>query len=129
MKTFLKISTVIFFAILTVACSSDDDDPAEDDFFAGTYKGQVNYTNEDGDKESHEDAKVTVIKVASKTKYNFEFSDDVPNLNGVEFEEKGDHHLVNVDFEEGVQYIDIDESQLTMHYSEDDQTWEVDAER
>lgn len=128
MKNTMRFLAIICLSLVIVSCSKDDD-PADDDFFVGTYKGPISYTNDDGDEESHDDGKVTVVKVASKTKYNFEFSDGIPNLNGVEFEEEGDHHIINVDFEDGVQFIEIDESELIMHYSKDDQTWEADAER
>lgn len=128
MKTVSKILVIVCFTLAVAACSSDDD-PSTDDFFVGTYTGTVKYTNSDGDQESHDDGKVTVVKVASYTKYNFEFSDGIPNLNGVEFEKKGDNHLINIDFEEGVQYIKIDEDHLTMYYSKDDQVWEANADR
>ncbi len=39
---------------------------------------------------------VFVTKIASGTKYNFAFSDKIPDLNGVEFEKKGDNTLVSV---------------------------------
>lgn len=128
MKKILRISAIICLALITFACSKDDD-PVDNDFFVGTYEGPVAYTNDDGDKESHDNGKVTVIKVASKTKYNFEFSNGIPNLNGVDFEEDGDNRLINVDFEDGVQYIKIDESSLKMLYTKDNQTWEANVER
>lgn len=128
MKNLLKLATVICLIIATSACSSDND-PVDDDFFVGTYKGAISYTNSDGDKESHDDGKVTVVKVASKTKYNFEFSNGIPSLNGVEFEEDGDDRLINVDFEDGVQYIKISASSLKMLYSKDGSVWTANLER
>ncbi len=128
MKNFLRLSTLICLMLVTFACSKDDD-PADNDFFVGTYKGAVSYTSSEGDKESHDDGKVTVVKLASKTKYNFEFSNGIPNLNGVEFKEDGDNRLINVDFEDGVQYIEISESSLNMLYSKDGQVWEANTKR
>lgn len=128
MKNFLKISTLICITLITFACSKDDD-PADNDFFVGTYKGHIAYTNSDGDIESHDSGKVTVVKVASKTKYDFAFSDGIPNLKGVEFKESGDNSLINVDFEDGVQYIRIDESTLKILYTKDGQLWEANATR
>lgn len=119
---------ILCLALFAFSCSKSDD-PSDNDFFVGTYKGQIAYTNKDGDTESHDDGKVTVVKIASKTKYNFEFSDGIPNLNGVEFKEDGDNRLINVDFEDGVQYIRISESTLKMFYSKDDQVWEANLER
>lgn len=129
MKTFFKISAITCFLFLFACGSGNVRDPKGEDFFVGTYEGQVNYTNKDGDKESHEDAKITVVKVASKSNYNFEFNKGVSNLNNVEFEEKSGHHLTNKDNTEGKQAIDIDGDHLTMDYTEDDETWEVDAKR
>lgn|SRR5690554_2569909 len=128
MKNILKISA-LFFVLLAIAACNKNDDPTDNDFFVGTYEGSISYVNEDGDRQSHDDGKVTVVKVASNTKYNFRFSDGIPNLNGVEFKENGDKRLINIDFEEGVQYIKIDESSLKILYTQDGETWTANAKR
>ncbi len=128
MKKILSVSFIICLTLITFACSKDDD-PVDNDFFVGTYKGHVEYHNDQSDKSS-DNGKVTVIKVASKTKYNFEFSDGIPNLNGIEFEEEGDNRLINVGFEEGVQSIKISESSLKMFYTnKDGEVWVANVER
>ena len=76
MKNLLKFLAVSFFAVFVFTACSNDDDPANNDFFAGTYKGTVNYV--DGDKTvSNENGSVFVTKIASGTKYNFAFSDNL----------------------------------------------------
>lgn len=128
MKKPLQFTGILFLLLLVTACSSSTS-PADKDFFVGTYKGSVNFTGNDGDEISSDKGKITVVKVASKTKYNFEFTNGVPNLNGVEFKKDGDKRMVNVDFEDGVQFITIDASTLKMHYSKDGNTWEADVKR
>lgn len=118
---------MICAVLIIFACK--DKNPTNEDFFVGTYKGSVSYTNNDGDKEAHDDAKVTVVKTGSKTKYNFKFSNGISNLTGVEFKKEGDKRMVNVDLEDGVQYIKIDKNDLKMLYSKDGQVWEANAKR
>lgn len=127
MRSALKILSVTCLLFLAFACDKDDD-PATDDIFVGTYKGAVSYTSDDGDEESHDDGKVTVLKVGKKN-YNFHFSGDIPSLTGIKFEEDDDHVLFNLDLEEGVTYVRIDESTLKIFYIKDGQTWTADAER
>lgn len=126
MKKLIRLSGMLLIALLVVSCSKDDD-PVNDDIFVGTYKGSVEF-HEDGTDESHDDGKITVVKL-SKRHYNFHFNHGIPDLTGVEFEEKGDHTLLNVDFDDGIQYIRIDESTLRMLYSKDGKTWGANTER
>lgn len=126
MKNLMKLAGILFMALLIVSCSKDDD-PVDDDIFVGSYKGSIAY-KKDGENQSYDEGKVTVVKL-SKKHYNFHFNHGIPDLTGVEFEEEGDHTLINVDFEDGIQYIRIDESTLKMHYSKDDETWEANADR
>lgn len=126
MKNILKISSLLLFIFFVAACNKDTD-PTDKDFFIGKYEGSIAYINDDGDRESHDNGSVTVIKIASNTKYNFQFSNGIPNLNGVEFKEDGDKRLVNIDFEEGIKYVEISESSLRILYSKDGQTWTANA--
>ena len=127
MKNLLKFLAVTFFALFVFTACSDDDDPANNDFFAGTYKGTVNYV--DGDKTvSNENGSVFVTKIASGTKYNFRFSDGIPDLNGVEFEKTGDNILVMVG-SSATSYIRIDNKDLKILYSKDGKTWTANAVR
>ncbi len=126
MKNFLKISSFVCLLFLAFACSKDDD-PADSDIFVGTYKGEISYSSDD-ESTSTDDGKITVVKMGSK-KYDFHFSDGIPDLTGVEFKEDGDNTLINVDLEEGVTYIKIDESTLNIFYTKDDEVWEANTER
>lgn len=121
---------IAFFALVFVASCSRDDDPVDNDFFAGTYKGSIGYNNTDDDAEAInvENGSVFVTKIASGTKYNFRFSDGIPDLNGVEFEKKGDNMLVSIGAND-LKYIRIDNNKLTMLYSVDGKTWTANTTR
>lgn len=57
--------------------------------FAGTYKGNVSYRNNTNSTTiNNTNGSVFVTKIASGTRYNFTFSDKIPDLNGVEFEKR-----------------------------------------
>ncbi|WP_282628947.1 hypothetical protein [Empedobacter sedimenti] len=127
MKNLLKFLAVTFFALFVFTACSNDDDPANNDFFAGTYKGSVSYV--DGDKTvSNDNGSVFVTKIASGTKYNFAFSDKIPDLNGIEFEKKGDNSLVSVG-SSASSFITIDSKKLTILYTKDGKTWRANATR
>ncbi|MDM1070924.1 hypothetical protein HX001_00290 [Empedobacter brevis] len=127
MKNLLKFLAVTFFALFVFTACSDDDDPANNDFFAGTYRGSVSYR--DGDNTlSSDNGSVFVTKIASGTKYNFAFSNRIPDLNGIEFEKKGDNTLVSVGADE-MSYIRIDSNKLTILYTRDGKTWTANATR
>jgi hypothetical protein len=125
MKNVLKIFGVFCIAFLAFACS-DDDDPANNDLFVGTYNGPISYAAE-GETISVDDGAVTVVKTGSS--YYFRFSDGIPDLTGVEFENDGDNVLLNVDFEEGVKYVRITASTLEILYSKDGATWTANCDR
>ncbi|MDH1882522.1 hypothetical protein ACTS9T_11680 [Empedobacter falsenii] len=127
MKNLLKFLAVTFFALFVFAACNDDDDPANNDFFAGTYKGSISYKDANNSL-STQSGSVFVTKIASGTKYNFAFSDKIPDLNGVEFEKKGDNTLVSVGADE-LSYIRIDNAKLTILYTKDGKTWTANATR
>lgn len=130
MKRLTKILGMLVVSFLMVtffASCSRDDDPADNDFFVGTYNGSIGY-NADGNTISTDDGSVTVVKIASGTKYNFRFSNDIPDLTGVEFRKEGDNVLVSVDAT-ATQYIRIDNNSLTMLYNKDGKTWTADCTR
>ncbi|WP_291068000.1 MULTISPECIES: hypothetical protein [unclassified Empedobacter] len=127
MKNLLKFLAVTFFALFVFTACSDDDDPANNDFFAGTYKGKISYV--DGNNTlSADNGSVFVTKIASGTKYNFAFSNKIPDLNGVEFEKKGDNMLVSIGSNEN-SYIRIDSKKLTILYTKDGKTWTANTTR
>lgn len=127
MKNLLKLLAVTFFALFVFTACSDDDDPANNDFFAGTYKGGISYRDANSYLTS-DNGSIFVTKIASGTKYNFAFSDKIPDLNGIEFEKKGDNTLVSVGSNE-TSYIKIDNSKLTILYTKDGKTWTANATR
>ena len=125
MKNVLKIFGIFCLAFLAFSCSKDDD-PADNNIFVGTYNGSISYSGDESI--SSDDGAVTVVKTGSN--YYFRFSNGIPDLTGVEFEETDDNTLVNVDFEDGIQYIRITASTLEMLYTkEGDETWTADCTR
>ncbi|QDP86661.1 hypothetical protein FNJ88_08095 [Chryseobacterium sp. SNU WT5] len=108
------------------SCRSDDD-PVDNDFFAGTYKGSIAYNDVSTDL-SKDNGSVFVTKIASGTKYNFRFSDGIPDLNGVEFNKQGDNVLVMVG-STGTAYIRIDNNTLKIAYTKDGKTWTANCTR
>lgn len=116
----------MFTAISFTSCS-DDDDPADNDFFAGTYKGSISY-NDGSTTNSTDNGEVFVTKIASGTKYNFRFSNSIPDLNGVEFEKQGDNTLVSVG-SSATSYIRIDNNDLKILYGKDGKIWTANCTR
>lgn len=130
-KNFMKPGLMLLsFALLFFSLSScsKDDDPADNDFFAGTYRGSVSYTDGNTSIENASDGSVFVTKIASETKYNFRFSDGIPNLNGIQFTRNGDNTLVSIGATEAI-YIRIDNNELRMLYIKDGETWRANATR
>ncbi|MBD8084343.1 hypothetical protein [Chryseobacterium caseinilyticum] len=126
MKIFGVLVLVMFTAISLSSCK-DDDDPADNDFFAGTYKGSVSF-NDGSTNISTNDGSVFVTKIASGTKYNFTFSNGIPDLNGLEFQKTGDNTLVMVG-SNALVYIRIDNNDLNIVYNKDGKTWTADCTR
>lgn len=124
----LGLFLLTFFVVTSIASCSDDDDPENNDFFAGTYRGSISYNGNSGDNSSTNDGSVFVTKVASGTKYNFSFSNDIPDLNGVEFNQQGDNTLVMVG-STATSYIRIDNNELKILYIKDGNTWTANCTR
>lgn len=115
----LMISSFAF-----VSCS-DDDSPADNDIFVGTYDGFVSYENGESTT-TEENGKVTVVKVGDN--YNFNFSNSIPSINGVEFERNGET-LVNVN-SSSIQYIRVTANTLQILYTENENdVWTANCER
>ncbi|MEN2436432.1 hypothetical protein AAH994_13530 [Weeksellaceae bacterium A-14] len=131
MKNVIKVLGVLVLGLiplLLLSACNNDDDPADNDFFAGTYAGSISYRDGDGTDISTDNGKVFVTKIASGTRYNFAFSDKIPDLNGVEFEKKGDNILVSVGSDE-TSYIRIDNNTLKILYLKDGKTWTASCTR
>jgi len=125
MKSFWKILG-LFCLVFVIASCSKKDDPADNDLFVGTYDGSVGFKDDDTNISS-KNSSVTVVKVGDN--YNFKFNESgIPALTGVKFE-KSEHGIINVDFEEGVQFVRIDSSDLKILYSKDDKTWTANCSR
>ncbi len=118
---------LLIFSIFAVSSCRSDDDPVDNDFFAGTYKGSISYNN-GSETISKDNGSVFVTKIASGTKYNFRFSDGIPDLNGVEFKKEGDNVLVMVGGT-ATSYIRIDNKDLKILYISDGKTWTANCVR
>lgn len=124
MKSILKIFGILCLSIFVFTACSDDDDPADSDFFIGRYNGKVTYANADETK-TNDNGHVQVVKVGDK--YNFLFSDGIPNITGIEIE-KNDNTAVMIGSTE-THYIRINASNLTIFYLKDGATWTANADR
>ena len=118
---------VLLFSLISLTSCSRDDDPADNDFFAGTYNGSISY-NDGTTSISKDKGRVFITKIASGTKYNFRFSDGIPDLNGDKNEKTGDNILVMVG-SSATSYIRIDNKDLKILYSKDGKTWTANAVR
>ena len=118
MKNLLKAFAILFLATTVFTSCSKDDDPADNDLFVGTYNGRITYTSGDVNK-SNDNGSVRVVKVGNN--YNFAFSDDIPNLNDVEFR-KDENSVISIGDDEA-KSIRITESQLTITFTKDGQFW------
>ena len=128
MKKLFTLVTLICISLVafsSISCSKNDD-PADNDLFVGTYKGKISFLKGE-EKKSFDNGSVTVVKAGND--YYFRFSDGIEDLKGVSFKKEGDNRLVNIDFEDGVKYIKIDASSLTMLYTTDGKTWTANAKR
>lgn len=111
-------------SLLMVSCS-DDDSPSDHDIFVGKYNGFVAYSNGESNTEEDE-GWVQVVKVGDK--YNFLFSNGIPEITGVQFEKDGDT-MLNVGATE-FQYIRVTANSLTMLYTENvDDVWRANCTR
>ena len=129
MKNAIKIFAAFLlsaFLFTAVSCSRDDD-PADNDFFVGTYTGEIGYI-EGATNIQKENGKVTVTKIGNATKYNFAFSDGIPNLNGIEFQKTGDNTMINIG-SGATAYIRIDNNDLKIFYIKDGKTWTANCKR
>lgn len=119
----LMCMALLAISVFTISCSKDDD-PADNDFFIGTYNGDISYQG-DGQTITDDDGKLTVVKVGSS--YSFKFGSGVPDINNVKFEKKDDNTYVSIG--SGVTGITITASTLKMLVSNDDGTWTADCSR
>ncbi|MFD1630285.1 hypothetical protein [Pseudopedobacter beijingensis] len=124
MKNLMKISAALLLISVIFAACSKKDDPADKDLFVGTYKGTVDYKAEGVSKHS-DDGHVRVVKTGNN--YYFVFSDDIPNLTGVEFE-KGENSVISIGSDEA-KYIKVTANSLKIAYTKDGAIWTADCTR
>ncbi len=125
-KMFSLLMAFVFVTSLGfLSCSDDDDSPANNDIFVGTYDGTISYDNGDGEPIYAGNGSVTVVKVGNN--YNFVFSNDIPDITGVEFESNGET-LINVGNNE-FHYIRVTASSLQILYTEGNEIWRADCTR
>lgn len=106
------LALFVITSLVFVSCS-DDDSPADSDIFIGKYEGTVSYTN--GESSTIEtDGWVEVVKVGNN--YNFIFSNDIPEITGVEFDSNGEV-LLSVGANEAY-YIRVTAHTLDIEYLE-----------
>ena len=118
---------MLIFSVFALSSCSRDDDPSDNDFFAGTYRGTLTYG--DGTTSiTKENGSVFVTKIGSATKYNFRFSDGIPDINGIEFQKEGDNTMVMVG-STATSYIRIDNKDLKILYINNGKTWTANAAR
>lgn len=126
MKKFFKIFTILFLtvsAVSFVACS-DDDDPADNDIFVGRYNGSVSYISGE-ENISSSDGSVEVVKVGNN--YNFLFSNNIPNITGVEIQKDNNTGVMIGSTE--THYIRINANELRILYIKDGATWTANCNR
>jgi|SRR5690606_34918838 len=112
-------------AVLFSACK--DDNPVNNDLFVGTYEGTLTYDGPDqNDETTTTDGRVTVAKFGNK--YNFAFSNGIPDINGVEFEKEDSEYYISVG-NSATDYIRINASQLDILRIKDGAKWTADCSR
>lgn len=127
MKTTIKILSLLCITLFTFASCSKDDDPADNILFADKYSGTISYSTSGDDEDvASTQGTVTVTKVGNT--YNFGFSEGIPNINGVEFEKRGDNVYWNIGGS-ATSYIQIDADNLKIAYIKDGSTWTANCVR
>lgn len=122
----IKLFGAMIIAIVMVAgtACSKDDDPADNDFFVGTYNGDITFS--DGSETiADDDGRVTVVKAGDS--YSFDFGSGIPNITGVKFQKKNDNTYISIG--DGVTGITIDENSLNMLVSNNEGTWTANCTR
>lgn len=127
-KSFKLFGIILLaFSLFAISSCSRDDDPVDNDFFAGTYRGTISY-RDGANQISKENGSVFVTKIGSNTRYNFRFSDGIPNLDNIEFKKDGDDKLVMIGGD-ATSYIRIDNKDLKIFYTSNGKLWTADAKR
>lgn len=125
MKAILSISGLLLLATVFFTSCSKDTDPADRDIFAGTFRGKIGYT--DSEKNITQDnGSVFVTKVGGR--YDFRFSDGIPDLTNIEFEKKDANTMVSTG-SSGTGLITINKDKLVIGFTRDGRSWTADCGR
>lgn len=125
MKSMLKIVGVLLLSVFLLSACSKNTDPADVDVFAGTFRGKITYV--DAEKNiSQDNGSVFVTKVG--TRYDFRFSDGIPDITGVQFERKDDNTMTSIG-SSGTGLITINKDKLVITFARDGRNWTADCGR
>ncbi|HWV65660.1 hypothetical protein [Chitinophaga sp.] len=125
MKSILSVIGVLLLSVVLFTSCSKDTDPADVDVFAGTFKGKIGYVDDEKNI-SQDNGSVFVTKVG--TRYDFRFSDGIPDLTGVEFEKKDDNTMVSIG-SSGTGLITINKDKLVIGFARNGRSWTADCGR
>lgn len=125
MKSILRVLGVLLLTVFIFSSCSKDKDPADTDLFAGTFKGSIGYTD-DETTTSKDNGSVFVTKVGSR--YDFRFSDGIPDLTGVEFEKRDANTMVSTG-SAGTGVITINKDKLQIGFTRNGRAWTADCTR
>jgi len=125
MKSILKLTSLLLFTAFVMSSCSKDTDPADVDVFAGTFRGDIGYTD---DEKNISQANGSVFVTKVNANYNFRFSDGIPALTGVEFKRQDDNTMVSVG-SDGTGVITINEDRLVIGFTRRGRTWSADCGR
>ncbi len=125
MKSILSVIGVLLLSVVLFTACSKDTDPADVDVFAGTFKGKIGYVDDEKNI-SQDNGSVFVTKVG--TRYDFRFSDGIPDLTGVEFEKKDDNTMVSIG-SSGTGLITINKDKLVIGFARNGRSWTADCGR
>ncbi len=114
---------LVALMMFTVSCSKEKG-PSDSDFFVGTYKGSISYTD-GGEIKSDSDGRVTVVKVGNS--YSFDFGSGIPNITDVRFEKKDDNTYISIG--SGLTGITVTASTLKIFVTNSKGTWTADCSR
>lgn len=125
MKSILRVIGVLLLAVVLFTSCSKDTDPADVDVFAGTFRGKIGYVDDEKNI-SQDNGSVFVTKVG--TRYDFRFSDGIPDLTGVDFEKKDDNTMVSIG-SSGTGLITINKDKLVIGFARNGRSWTADCGR
>jgi len=125
MKSILRVIGVLLLSVVLFTSCSKDTDPADVDVFAGTFRGKIGYVDDEKNI-SQDNGSVFVTKVG--TRYDFRFSDGIPDLTGVDFEKKDDNTMVSVG-SSGTGLITINKDKLVIGFARNGRSWTADCGR